>query len=326
MDFPDLRLRRLRQTPQLRRLVRETELNAADLVMPFFVRPGRSVRLEISSLPGQFQYSIDTLLEAVGVAVQAGIGAVILFGIPDKKDSRGSGAYADNGIVQEAARRIKKNYPALCLIADLCLCEYTDHGHCGILKGDAILNDETLKLYAKTAVSQAKAGFDVIAPSGMMDGQISAIRVALDKAGFSMTPILAYAAKTASAFYGPFRDAVQSAPKSGDRLSHQMDPSNFREAMREIALDASEGADMLMIKPALPCLDIIRETRNRHDLPIAAYSVSGEYAMIMAASRAGWLDEKKATLELLTSIKRAGADFIITYHALSAAQWLKEKE
>jgi porphobilinogen synthase len=325
MAFPQTRLRRLRQTPQLRKLIRETELNAADLVMPFFVRPGRGLRLEIPSLPGQFQYSMDVLLKSVGAAVEAGVGAVILFGIPDQKDSLGSGAYAKNGIVQEAARRIKKKYPDLCLIADLCLCEYTSHGHCGVLKGDRILNDETLKLYAKTAVSQAEAGFDVIAPSGMMDGQVSFIRLALDEAGFEMTPILAYAAKTASAFYGPFRDAVESAPKFGDRLTHQMDPSNFREALREISLDALEGGDMLMVKPALPCLDIIREARQRFDLPIAAYSVSGEYAMIKAAAKNGWLDEKKAALELLTSIKRAGADFIITYHALSAAQWLKEK-
>ena len=325
MAFPQTRLRRLRQTPQLRKLIRETELNAADLVMPFFVRPGRGLRLEIPSLPGQFQYSIDVLLESAGAAVQAGVGAVILFGIPDQKDSLGSGAYAKNGIVQEAARRIKKKYPDLCLIADLCLCEYTDHGHCGVLKGDKILNDETLKLYARTAVSQAEAGFDVIAPSGMMDGQVSSIRLALDKASFEMMPILAYAAKTASAFYGPFRDAVESAPKFGDRLTHQMDPSNFREALREISLDALEGADMLMVKPALPNLDILREARARFDFPLAAYSVSGEYAMIKAAAQNGWLDEKKAALELLTSIKRAGADFIITYHALSAAQWLKEK-
>ena len=325
MTFPQTRLRRLRQTPQLRKLIRETELNAADLVMPFFVRPGRGVRSEIPSLPGQFQYSIDSLMEPVAKAVEAGVGAVILFGIPDQKDSLGSGAYAKNGIVQESARQIKKKYPDLCLIADLCLCEYTSHGHCGVLKGDRILNDETLKLYAKTAVSQAEAGFDVIAPSGMMDGQVSFIRLALDEAGFEMTPILAYAAKTASAFYGPFRDAVESAPKFGDRLTHQMDPSNFREALREISLDALEGGDMLMVKPALPCLDIIREARQRFDLPIAAYSVSGEYAMIKAAAKNGWLDEKKAALELLTSIKRAGADFIITYHALSAAQWLKEK-
>ena len=294
MAFPQTRPRRLRQTLQLRKLIRETELNPADLVMPFFVRPGRGLRLEIPSLPGQFQYSIDVLLESAGAAVQAGVGAVILFGIPDKKDSLGSGAYAKNGIVQEAARRIKKKYPDLCLIADLCLCEYTSHGHCGVLKGDRILNDETLKLYAKTAVSQAEAGFDVIAPSGMMDGQVSSIRLALDKAGFEMTPILAYAAKTASAFYGPFRDAVDSAPQFGDRLTHQMDPSNFREAMREISLDVLEGADILMIKPALPCLDLIKGARDHFDCPIAAYSVSGEYAMIKAASKNGWLDEKKA--------------------------------
>lgn len=324
MTFPETRLRRLRQNPQLRRLIRETELNAADLVAPFFVRPGRGERVEIPTLPGQYQYSIDALIQAAGAAVKVGVGAVILFGIPEKKDARGRGAYAENGIVQRAARLLKKTYPALYLIADLCLCEYTDHGHCGILKGDHVLNDETLELYARVAVSQARAGFDMIAPSGMMDGQVASIRKALDGAGFPMTPILAYAAKTASAFYGPFREAALSSPKSGDRQSHQMDFANRREALREMSLDVSEGADILMVKPALPCLDIIREAKNRFDCPIAAYSVSGEYAMIKAAAKFGWLDEKKTALELLTSIKRAGADFIISYHAVSVASWLTE--
>ncbi len=325
MAFPKTRLRRLRQTPSLRRLVRETELNADDLVMPFFVGPGKNIEAEISSLPGQYRYSVDALVKAVDKAVQAGVGAVILFGIPAKKDPLGKGAYAKNGIVQTAAKMIKDRHPHLCLMADLCLCEYTDHGHCGVLKGGRILNDETLDLYAQTALSQVEAGFDVIAPSGMMDGQVAAIREALDSSGFIDTPILAYAAKTASAFYGPFREAAGSTPQFGDRFSHQMDFSNSREMMREILSDIEEGADILMVKPALPNLDILKEARLRFDCPLAAYSVSGEYAMIKAAAKNGWLDEKKAALESLTSIKRAGADFILTYFAVEAARWLKEK-
>ncbi len=325
MAFPQTRLRRLRQTPPLRRLIRETNLNPADLVMPFFVCPGKNVETEISSLPGQYRYSIDALVKAAGEAVKAKIGGVILFGLPEKKDPLGKGAYAKNGVVQTAARALKDRYPDLCLIADLCLCEYTDHGHCGILKGDQILNDETVELYAQTAVSQAEAGFDLIAPSGMMDGQVSAIRKALDSFGFEMTPILAYAAKTASAFYGPFRDAAGSAPKSGDRLSHQMDFSNSREMMREISSDIEEGADIVMVKPALPNLDILKEARSRFDWPLAAYQVSGEYAMIKAAAKNGWVDEKKTALESLTSIKRAGADFILTYFAIEAARWIQDK-
>ncbi len=325
MPFPQTRLRRLRQTPSLRRLIRETELNVGDLVMPFFVGPGKNVEVEISSLPGQYRYSVDTLLKAVEGAVKAGVGAVILFGIPEKKDPLGKGAYAKNGVVQTAAQALKDRYPNLCLMADLCLCEYTDHGHCGVLKDGRILNDETLEFYAQTAVSQAGAGFDVIAPSGMMDGQVSAIRKALDSSNFEMTPILAYAAKTASAFYGPFREAAGSSPKSGDRLSHQMDFSNSREMMREILSDIEEGADIVMVKPALPNLDILKEARLRFDLPLAAYQVSGEYAMIKAASKNGWMDEKKTALESLTSIKRAGADFILTYFAIEAARWIQEK-
>ena len=325
MPFPQTRLRRLRQTPSLRRLIRETELNAGDLVMPFFIGPGKNVKVEISSLPGQYRYSVDTLLKAVEGAVKAGVGAVILFGIPEKKDPLGKGAYAKNGVVQTAAQALKDRYPNLCLMADLCLCEYTDHGHCGVLKDGRILNDETLEFYAQTAVSQAGAGFDVIAPSGMMDGQVSAIREALDSSNFEMTPILAYAAKTASAFYGPFREAAGSSPKSGDRLSHQMDFSNSREMMREILSDIEEGADIVMVKPALPNLDILKEARLKFDLPLAAYQVSGEYAMIKAASKNGWMDEKKTALESLTSIKRAGADFILTYFAIEAARWIQEK-
>jgi porphobilinogen synthase len=293
-----------------------------DFVMPFFVRPGKKEKRPIKSMPGHFQYSVDELLKALGPVAAAGIPAVILFGIPEKKDPQGTGAYAGDGIVQTAARAVKARHPGLAVIADLCLCEYTDHGHCGVVQGGRILNDPTLELAAKTAVSQAQAGADVIAPSGMMDGQVAAIRKALDSACLEMTPILAYAAKYSSAFYGPFREAAESPPRFGDRASYQMDPSNFREALRELSFDAEEGADILMVKPALPYLDVIRAARERFDLPLAAYSVSGEFSMLRAAGAAGWLNEKKAVLESLTAIKRAGADFIITYHALEAARWL----
>ena len=273
-------------------------------------------------MPGHFQYSVDTAVKAAGEAVNAGIPGVILFGIPDKKDGKASGAYSDRGIVQTAAKAIKDKYPNLLLIADLCFCEYTDHGHCGIVKGGKVLNDPTLGLAAKTAVSQARAGFDVIAPSGMMDGQVGAIRKALDGAGFGDTPILAYAAKYASAYYGPFREAAESPPSFGDRSSYQMDPANFNEAMREVALDVEEGADMVMVKPALPYLDVLKAVKTRFGLPTSAYQVSGEFAMIKAAAKNGWVDEKKIALESLMSIKRAGADFILTYYALEASKWL----
>jgi len=322
MPFPVSRPRRLRATPALRRLVRETELSPSDFVMPYFVRPGKGEKRPIKSMPGHFQYSVDELVKAAGPLVQSGVPAVILFGIPDAKDSKASGAYAKDGIVQRAAAALKDRYPDLCVIADLCFCEYMDHGHCGIIKGERVLNDETLEFTAKTAVSQAKAGFDVIAPSGMMDGQVAAIRKALDAAGFAMTPILAYAAKYASAFYGPFRDAAESPPSFGDRSSYQMDPANFAEAMREIALDVDEGADMIMVKPALPYLDVLAAAKKRFGLPTSAYQVSGEFAMIKAAAANGWIDEKRVALESLTSIKRAGADFILTYYALEAARWL----
>ncbi|MBI5246964.1 MAG: porphobilinogen synthase [Elusimicrobia bacterium] len=322
MAFPTTRARRLRATPALRALIRETELSAKDFILPLFIRPGKGEKRPISSMPGHFQYSVDTAVKAAGEAVKLGVPGVILFGIPDKKDGKASGAYSDSGIVQKAAKAIKHQYPNLLLIADLCFCEYTDHGHCGIVKNGKVLNDPTLALAAKTAVSQAKAGFDVIAPSGMMDGQVGAIRKALDGAGYIDTPILAYAAKYASAYYGPFREAAESPPSFGDRTTYQMDPANFDEALREVALDVQEGADMVMVKPALPYLDVLKAVKTRFGLPTAAYQVSGEFAMIKAAAAKGWVDERKIALESLTSIKRAGADFILTYYALEAAKWL----
>jgi porphobilinogen synthase len=273
-------------------------------------------------MPGHFQYSVDEAVKAADEAEKLGVVSLILFGIPDKKDGKASGAYAANGIVQKAARAIKDKHPELLLIADLCFCEYTDHGHCGVVRDGRVLNDPTLALAAKTAVSQAKAGFDVVAPSGMMDGQVGVMRRALDAAGFQDTPILAYAAKYASGFYGPFREAAESPPSFGDRSGYQMDPANFREALREVALDVEEGADMVMVKPALPYLDVLRAVKDRFGLPTAAYQVSGEFAMIKAAAKNGWIDEKRVALETLTSIKRAGADFILTYYALEAAKWL----
>jgi porphobilinogen synthase len=322
MSFPVSRPRRLRATPALRALVRETELSPKDFVLPLFVRPGKGEKRPISSMPGHFQYSVDEAVKAAGEAVAHGISGVILFGIPDKKDSKASGAYARGGIVQRAARAIKDRHPNLLLIADLCFCEYTDHGHCGVVKDGRVLNDPTLEWTAKTAVSQAEAGFDIIAPSGMMDGQVGVIRKALDGAGFSDTPVLAYAVKYASAFYGPFREAAESPPSFGDRATYQMDPANFAEALREAELDAREGADILMVKPALPYLDVLRAVKDRFGLPAAAYQVSGEFAMIKAAAKNGWIDERKVALESLTSIRRAGADFILTYYALEAARWL----
>jgi len=322
MAFPTTRLRRLRSTPALRALVRETELSPRDFVLPLFIRPGKGEKRPISSMPGHFQYSVDEVVKAAGEAAKLGVPALILFGIPDKKDAKASGAYAANGIVQTAAKAIKNKHPELLLIADLCFCEYTDHGHCGIVKDGRVLNDPTLALAAKTAVSQAKAGFDVVAPSGMMDGQVGVMRRALDAAGFSDTPILAYAAKYASGFYGPFREAAESPPSFGDRSGYQMDPGNFREALREVALDVEEGADMVMVKPALAYLDVLRAVKDRFGLPTSAYQVSGEFAMIKAAAKNGWIDEKRVALETLTSIKRAGADFILTYYALEAARWL----
>jgi len=330
MGFPSNRLRRLRRTPVLRRLVRETALSVDDLVLPLFVREGATERRAILSMPDCFQLSVDELLREAERAFAAGIPAVILFGIPDRKDPRGSGAYEATGIVQRAVRALRKELPELVVIGDVCLCEYTDHGHCGVVveRRDGtkdVDNDATLELLAKTAVSLADAGADVVAPSAMMDGQVRAIRAALDAARRADTAIMAYSAKYASAFYGPFRDAAESPPRFGDRRSYQMDPANAREALREIALDLDEGADIVMVKPALAYLDVVRLARERFDVPIAAYNVSGEYAMLKAAAANGWLDERQAMLEVLTSIKRAGADLILTYHALDAAAALRER-
>ncbi|MFH2202226.1 MAG: porphobilinogen synthase [Elusimicrobiota bacterium] len=328
MAFPTNRLRRLRRTPALRRLVRETRLSADDFVLPLFVRPGRGIKKPIKSMPGHFQYSVDEMAKVLPEVERLGIPGIILFGIPDRKDAKASGAYAAKGIIQHAVREAKVTAPGLCVMTDLCFCEYTDHGHCGIVRkskgGFTLDNDATLHLLAKTAVSQAEAGADVVAPSGMIDGQIAAIRRALDLGGFQDIAVLSYAVKYASAFYGPFRDAAESPPQFGDRSTHQMDPANAREALREAALDVEEGADMLMVKPALPYLDVLSDVRETFGLPTAAYSVSGEYSMIRAAIERGWLDERKTVLESLISIKRAGADFILTYEALNAARWLSE--
>jgi porphobilinogen synthase len=323
MGFPIDRPRRLRRTEMLRAMVRETELAPGDLVYPMFVCPGSKVRQEIRSMPGQFNLSVDEAVAEARAARDLGVPAVILFGIPESKDGRASGAWREDGIVQRAAAALKKALPDLIVIADVCLCEYTDHGHCGIVEGDEIVNDATLDLLARTAVSQARAGADIVAPSDMMDGRVAAIRRALDEAGLASTPILSYAAKYASAFYGPFRDAAQSTPKFGDRRSHQMDPPNVREALREVRLDIDEGADMVMVKPALPYLDVIRAVREMVDVPVAAYHVSGEYSMIEAAARNGWIDRDRVMLESLTAIRRAGADFILTDFAKDAARLLR---
>ncbi|MAE69735.1 MAG: porphobilinogen synthase [Gemmatimonadetes bacterium] len=316
MPFPINRPRRLRRSKSLRRMVRETHVASQDLIDPLFVVEGSGIREEVRSMPGVFRSSVDRLPEEIEAVVAAGIPAVILFGIPAEKDALGSGAYADRGIVQQAIRRIKGLAPELTVIADLCLCEYTDHGHCGVVEGDRVLNDPTLELLARTAISQAGAGADIIAPSDMMDGRVARIRRALDENSFDEIPILSYAAKYASAFYGPFRDAAESAPSFGDRRAYQIDPANAREAMREVELDIAEGADIIMVKPALPYLDVLRRIRDRHDdLPIAAYQVSGEYAMVKAAAKAGWVDGRRVMVESLTSIKRAGADLILSYFA-----------
>lgn len=317
------RFRRLRSSEELRSLVRETRLAPDDFVYPLFVTHGENVREEIASMPGQYHLSLDQLAGEADELRSLGIPAVILFGLPAAKDEAGSEAYDPNGIVQQAVRTLKQRVPDLVVITDVCLCEYTSHGHCGVLNGQEIDNDATLPLLARTAVSHAEAGADMVAPSDMMDGRVAAIRDALDDANMVQTPIMAYAAKQASAFYGPFRDAAGSAPQFGDRRGYQMDPANAREALREIEADIEEGADIVMVKPALPNLDIIARAREAFDEPLAAYNVSGEYAMIKAAAAAGYLDERLATLEALTAIKRAGAQIIITYHAKEAARWLE---
>jgi porphobilinogen synthase len=317
------RSRRLRGTDAMRRLVRETRLSAEDFVYPLFVVHGDGIRNAIPSMPGQAQLSIDQLPAEAKELRKLGIPAVLLFGIPTLKDEEAGEAYAPDGIVQQAVRALKKADPDLLVVTDVCLCEYTSHGHCGIVKGGEVDNDATLPLLVRTALSHAEAGADMVAPSAMMDGQVAAIRQALDENGFAQTPIMAYAAKYASAFYGPFREAAESAPQFGDRCGYQMDPANAREALREIESDVDEGADIVMVKPALAYLDVLARARQLFDLPLAAYNVSGEYAMIKAAARTGWLDERRIVLEVLTAIKRAGADIVITYHAKDAARWLQ---
>jgi len=321
--FPVSRPRRLRQSPALRRLVCETRLSVEQLVLPLFVRSGRKLRRPIAAMPGVFQLSPDEILREAARAHTHGIPAVLLFGIPDEKDAKASGAYAKNGIIQQTVRLLKKEVPSLLVITDVCLCEYMEHGHCGIVQGGKILNDPTLKLLAHTAASHAAAGADIVAPSDMMDGRVRAIRAGLDKNGFTDTPIMSYAAKFASAFYGPFREAAESAPEFGDRRSYQMDAANANEALREVALDIQEGADIVMVKPALAYLDLIHRVKTEFGYPTAAYAVSAEYAMIKAATARGWIDERAVTLECLLAMRRAGADILITYAATDAAKWLK---
>ena len=324
MAFPRHRMRRLRQSEPLRRMVRETRLSTSDLIYPLFVTEGRDRRQEISSMPGQYRVSADLLVKEAAEVKLLGIPAVILFGIPDRKDERGTAGYDPNGVVQRAVRDLKDKVPGLLVITDVCIDEYTTHGHCGVVKDGRILNDETLDCLRAMARTHAQAGADIVAPSDMMDGRVAAIREELDREGFPELPIMAYAAKFASCFYAPFREAADSTPRFGDRQSYQMDPANAREALREIELDVEEGADIVMIKPALPFLDVIAAARARTSLPIAAYQVSGEYSMIKAAARAGWLDEPHAILESLLSIKRAGADLILTYFAKDATRLLNE--
>jgi porphobilinogen synthase len=323
MSFPIHRPRRIRRTEGLRGLVRETRLTTAGFVYPMFVCPGTKVRKEVSSMPGVYQQSVDQIVEECREVESLGIPAVILFGLPESKDARGTSSLAKTGVVQTAIEAIKKAKLNLLVITDVCLCEYTDHGHCGVVEHGEILNDPTLEILAQQALSHARAGADIVAPSDMMDGRVAAIRNLLDGHKFENIPILAYAAKYCSGFYGPFREAADSAPKSGDRRSYQMDPANAREALKEVALDLEEGADIVMVKPALPYLDIIRAVRERFDVPVGAYNVSGEYAMVKAAAQKGWIDEQRVVLEILTGIQRAGGDIILTYHAKDAARWLK---
>ena len=322
MGFPVVRMRRLRQNENMRRLVRETSLSIDDLIYPLFVRPGKNVKNEIKSMPGNYQMSVDQLIVECRKVRELGIPAVMLFGIPEKKDELGSEAYSDDGIIQKAVRSVKKEVPGLLIVTDVCFCEYTDHGHCGVIKNGTVDNDETLKLLARQALSHASAGADMVAPSDMMDGRVGAIRNILDGNGFTGTPVMAYSAKYASAFYGPFRDAAGSAPQFGDRKAYQMDPANGDEALREVELDIMEGADIVMVKPALSYLDIIFRVKNEFNIPVAAYNVSGEFACIKAADRNGWIDGERVMMEVLFSIKRAGADIILTYFAKNAARLL----
>ncbi len=323
MQFPLYRSRRLRKNENFRRMIRETRLSVDEFMYPLFVVPGKGVKKPIHSMPGNFQMSVDYIVQAAKGAKELGIPAILLFGIPDKKDELATGAFAKDGIVQRAVREVKSRVPDLLVVTDVCLCEYTSHGHCGMIEKGEVDNDSTLEVLAETAVSHARAGADLVAPSAMMDGQVGAIREGLDEAGFEGVPIMGYSAKYASCFYGPFREAAESAPQFGDRKAYQMDPANSDEAMREITLDVEEGADIIMVKPALAYLDVIRRAREEFDLPIAAYNVSGEFAMIKAAAQMGWMDGERAMMEVLTSIRRAGADIIITYFAPEAAKVLQ---
>ncbi|MEK5185757.1 porphobilinogen synthase [Solibacillus sp. FSL R5-0449] len=319
------RHRRLRQNAAMRALVKETYLQKEDLIYPLFIIEGENVKNPVSSMPGVFQLSLDNLAAEVDEIVDLGIRAVLLFGIPKEKDAVGTGAFHDHGIVQEATRLIKERHPELLVVADTCLCEFTDHGHCGVIEGDQVLNDPSLDVLARTAISQAKAGADIIAPSNMMDGFVTAIRAGLDSAGFQHIPIMSYAVKYASSYYGPFREAAEGAPQFGDRKTYQMDPSNRMEAIREATSDVEEGADFLIVKPALAYMDIIRDVKNSFPLPVVAYNVSGEYSMVKAAAQNGWIDEKAVVMETLLGMKRAGSDLIITYHAKDVCRWLEEK-
>jgi porphobilinogen synthase len=325
MQFPEYRPRRLRKNENFRRLVRETQLSVDDFIYPLFVVPGRKVKTPISSMPGNFQMSVDNIVREAKRVKELGIPGVILFGIPERKDDMASQALIDTGVVQTAIREIKEKAPDILVITDICVCEYTNHGHCGIIENGEVANDTTLEVLSEMAVSHARAGADMVAPSAMMDGQVGALREGLDEAGFDSVPVMGYSAKFASCFYGPFREAAESAPAFGDRKSYQMDPANSDEAIREITLDVEEGADIIMVKPALPYLDVIRRAREEFDLPLAAYNVSGEFAMIKAAARLGWLDGERAMMESLTAIKRAGADIIITYFAPEAAEILRKR-
>jgi len=324
MQFPEYRPRRMRKNEAFRKLIRETTLSANDFIYPLFVVPGKDVKNPVASMPGVFQQSADLLVKEVRHLESLGIPAILLFGIPEKKDEMASGAFAKDGIVQRTVRRIKEKCPDILVVTDVCLCEYTSHGHCGMIEKGDVDNDSTLEVLAETALSHARAGADMVAPSAMMDGQVGAIREALDESGFESLPVMAYSAKYASSFYGPFREAAESAPQFGNRKSYQMDPANSDEAIREMTLDVSEGADIIMVKPALPYLDIIRRAKEEFDLPVAAYNVSGEFAMIKAAAKMGWIDGELAMMEALTAIKRAGADIIITYFAGEAAELLRK--
>lgn len=323
-SFPQRRMRRLRRTATLRRMIRETTLSVDNLIYPLFAVPGRNVKEEIESMPGNFHLSVDLLPKEAENILKSGIPAIILFGVPETRDDMATAAYDANGIVQQSVREIKRSVPELVVITDVCLCQYTSHGHCGVIDDDYVNNDRSLELIARTALSHAEAGAEIVAPSDMMDGRVAAIRSALDDKGFTDTIIMAYAAKYASALYGPFREAAESSPQFGDRRSYQMDPGNVREALQEVELDIAEGADIVMVKPALAYLDVISEVRSAFDYPLAAYSVSGEFSMIKAAARNGWLDEKQTVLEVLTAIKRAGADLIISYYAKDVAKWLAQ--